>query len=140
MASPAWQALRAVYAGADSTRSGLISALDALKALKVPQADNFAQTADKVSVQMALIQNNALIQNISATELLALTRIHLATVMQILSAKPLCVNLITALRTDDDLVVETSRARRYSETTASRLVTRTPSQCCAPRSRSRRSC
>ena len=54
----AWQALRAVYAGADSTRSGLISVLDALKALKVPEADNFAQTADKVSVQMALIQNN----------------------------------------------------------------------------------
>ena len=67
----AWKALRAVYAGAGSTRSGLISSLDSLKSL--------------VSVQMSLIRSNTLIQNISALELLDV--IQLATVIQMLSSK-----------------------------------------------------
>ena len=83
----AWRALRAVCAGADSTRSGLISAFDTLKVLQVPGADNFAQTADEVSVQMSHIRNNLLIKDSSAFDLFDV--IQLATIMQMMSTKPL---------------------------------------------------
>ena len=105
----AWQALRAVYAGADSTRSGLISSLDALKRLQCPAADNFAQTADKVSVQIGYIRNNQLIQNSTASDLLDV--IQLATTMQMLSLKPLYAGLVTTLRTDENLTLATLRAK-----------------------------
>ena len=77
----AWQALRAEFAGAASSRSGLISALDSLHRFQCPAADNYAQTADKVSVQIGYIRNNQLIQNSSASDLLDV--IQLATTMQI---------------------------------------------------------
>ena len=76
-----------MYAGAASSRSGLISALDSLKRLQCPAADNFAQTADKVSVQIGYIRNNQLIQGSTASDLLDV--IQLATIMQMLSLKPL---------------------------------------------------
>ena len=105
----AWQALRAVYAGAASSRSGLISAFDALKVLQVPGADNFAQTADKVSVQIGYIRNNRLIKDSTASDLLDI--IQLATIMQMLSVKPLYAGLVTTLRTDEHLTLATLRAK-----------------------------
>jgi hypothetical protein len=96
-------------AGAASSRSGLISALDALKSLQCPAADNFAQTADKVSVQIGYIRNNRLIKDSTASDLLDI--IQLATIMQMLSVKPLYAGLVTTLRTDEHLTLATLRAK-----------------------------
>ena len=60
-------------------------------------------------MQIGYIRNNRLIQGSTASDLLDV--IQLATIMQMLSVKPLYAGLVTTLRTDEHLTLATLRAK-----------------------------